>query len=585
MAAWSQVRPERVPAAGNPDARAARPGRPTCRRSYDGPVTTSPPLEHPPAEQAPVVTRQPLRAPLGRDHDGAPIRGAAERLAVFLSAGRNAAAVRGWVTALLVTGIAAVIRFPGLGNPPGLSFDEIYYAKDAYSLWHTGYEQNWSADADAGILAGTDPASFMSGAEYVVHPPLGKWVIGIGEQLFGMDAFGWRFMSAVIGCLSVLVLARMARRLTRSDVLGGLAGLFLAVDGLAIVMSRFALLDVQLAFWILCGVAALLCDRDWARVRLAHAIDTATGKVLGAGPRLWWRPWRFVAGVAFACSIATKWNGLYAFAVFMLLSVAWDFGARKTAGGINVAWTWFRNDVVPAFLTTVPVAVVIYVGSWIGWIVKPGGYLRDWADSGPAAGAAGLLPAWARSLWHYHEEIYRFHTTLTQHHPYQSDPWSWPIAGRPVAIATLFPAPGECGASECDRVVTALGTPTLWWGGCVAVIVCLGIFVGQRDWRFGLPIVGLVATWLPWFSYHGRPLFYFYAIAIIPFMILALVLVAGVLIGPSTASPDRRLLGVTAVAAFTSMVLVTFWFFYPIYTYQLISNADWGLRLWWRSWN
>jgi dolichyl-phosphate-mannose--protein O-mannosyl transferase len=400
-----------------------------------------------------------------------------------------------------------------------------------------------------------------------------------------MNAFGWRFMSAVAGCLSVLVLARMARRLTRSDVLGGLAGLFLAVDGLAIVMSRFALLDTQLAFWILCGVAALLCDRDWARARLAAAIDPATGRVTGAGPRLWWRPWRFAAGVAFGCSVATKWNGLFPLVVFLLVSVAWDYGARKTAGGINVAWTWFRNDVIPALLTTVPVALVLYVGSWTGWIVKPGGYFRDWADLVPAQGAARVLPGWLRSLWHYHQEIYLFHTTLSEHHPYQSDPWSWLIVGRPVAIATQFPAPGNCGASECDRVVTALGTPTLWWGGCVAVLVCLVLFVAKRDWRFGLPIAGLVATWLPWFSYHGRPLFYFYAIAIIPFLILAVVLVAGVAIGPATASPDRRLVGVTAVAAFTSMVIVTFWFFYPIYTYQLISNAGWGLRLWWGTWN
>ena len=187
-------------------------------------MTTSPPAERPAAEQSPVTTR---RTPLGHDHEGAPIRRASERLAAAVSTD-GAARMRGWATALLVTLIAAAIRFPGLGNPPGLSFDEVYYAKDAYSLWHTGYEQNWSAEADAGIVAGNDPSSYMSGAEYVVHPPLGKWVIGIGEQLFGMNAFGWRFMSAVVGCLSVLVLARMARRLTRSDVLGGLAGLFLA---------------------------------------------------------------------------------------------------------------------------------------------------------------------------------------------------------------------------------------------------------------------------------------------------------------------------------------------------------------------
>ena len=54
----------------------------------------------------------------------------------------------------------------------------------------------------------------------VVHPEVGKWLIGLGESAFGMDPFGWRVASAVVGSLMVLVMIRLARRVTRSTLLG-----------------------------------------------------------------------------------------------------------------------------------------------------------------------------------------------------------------------------------------------------------------------------------------------------------------------------------------------------------------------------
>ena len=66
----------------------------------------------------------------------------------------------------------------------------------------------------------------------MVHPPGGKWVIALGEQLFGMTPFGWRFMVALTGTLAVLIVARIGRRLFRSTLLGCTAGLLLALDGM-----------------------------------------------------------------------------------------------------------------------------------------------------------------------------------------------------------------------------------------------------------------------------------------------------------------------------------------------------------------
>ena len=103
----------------------------------------------------------------------------------------------------------------------------------------------------------------------VVHPEVGKWLIALGEKAFGMDPFGWRVAAAVVGSLMVLVMCRLARRLTGSTLLGCVAGLLLCFDGLQFVLSRLALLDIFLAFFILCAVACLVADRDWYRARMA----------------------------------------------------------------------------------------------------------------------------------------------------------------------------------------------------------------------------------------------------------------------------------------------------------------------------
>src|SRR5699024_8410588 len=111
-----------------------------------------------------------------------------------------------------------------------------------------------------------------------------------------------------------LVMCRLVRRLTGSNLLGCVAGLLLCFDGMHFVLSRLALLDIFLAFWILCAVHCLVADRDWTRARMV-ATDSPWGPTKG----LWVRPWRLLAGVCFGLAIATKWTALYPLAAFGLL--------------------------------------------------------------------------------------------------------------------------------------------------------------------------------------------------------------------------------------------------------------------------
>ncbi|MFF3512042.1 dolichyl-phosphate-mannose--protein mannosyltransferase [Streptomyces sp. NPDC002573] len=504
-----------------------------------------------------------------------------------------------WGGPLLVTLLAGLMRFWNLGSPRAVIFDETYYAKDAWALIHNGYEANWAKDANDLILQHSGHVPIPTDPAYVVHPPVGKYVIGLGELIFGFNPFGWRFMTALLGTLAVLLLCRIGRRLFRSTFLGCLAGALMAVDGLQFVMSRTSLLDGVLEFFVLAAFACLLVDRDRARARLAAALPAdADGRVrpdahTAETARLGWRPWRWAAGLMLGLAIGTKWNGLYILAAFCVMAVLWDVGARRVAGAPHPYRTALRRDTGITFLATVPVALIVYLTSWIGWILSPadgtGGYFRNWAATDGKGGNWTFLPDWLRSLWHYEHEVYLFHVHLSSPHTYQSNPWSWIVLGRPVSYFYESPSPGQSGCpsdagQKCAREVLALGTPLLWWAACFAILYVLWRWAFRRDWRAGAIACGIAAGYLPWFMYQERTIFFFYAVVFLPFLCLAVAMMVGALVGPPGADERRRVVGAAGAGVLVLLVAWNFIYFWPIYTGTAIPIDQWRSRMWLDTW-
>ena len=516
-----------------------------------------------------------------------------------------------WGGPLLVALFAGVLRLWDLGRPREVIFDETYYAKDAWSLWQYGYEATWDEKANEALLADPPRTLLDDTASYVVHPPVGKWTIGFGEWLgrplsalgdtLGLDwlgweplsPFGWRISVAVLGTLSVLMVCRIGRRLFRSTALGCLAGLLLAVDGLHLVMSRTALLDMVVMFWLLAAFGCLLVDRDHARARLAAALpyDPLTGvtrpdAAVGSRLPLGWRPWRLAAGVCLGLACATKWNGAYVLAAFGVMTVLWDVGARRTAGARSAYRAVLRRDALPAFCSLVPVAVLTYLVSWTGWFATRGGYFRDWAERHPDDGWS-WVPAPLRSLWHYHTEVYHFHVNLTSSHTYESNPFSWLVLGRPVSYYYESATYGEAGCgheSGCSYEVLALGTPLLWWAACGALVYLLYRWAARRDWRAGAVLCGVAAGYLPWFLYQERTIFYFYAVVLVPFLCLALAMAVGAMLGPPGSTERRRAAGAVAAGTLVLLIVWNFIYFWPIYTGGELPLSGWRARMWLDTW-
>jgi dolichyl-phosphate-mannose-protein mannosyltransferase len=506
----------------------------------------------------------------------------------------------GWGGPLLVTLMAGVMRFWHLGSPKAVIFDETYYAKDAWALVHRGFEVNWDKNANDLILRTHGHVKIPTDAAYVVHPPVGKYVIGLGELIFGFDPFGWRFMTALLGTLSVLMLCRIGRRIFRSTFLGCLAGALMAVDGLAFVMARTSLLDGVLMFFVLAAFGCLVIDRDRSRAKLAAELPVdEDGRIrpdahTAETTRLGWRPWRWTAGLLLGLAIGTKWNGLYILAAFCVMAVLWDVGSRKVAGARHPYGAVLMRDTGITALAMVPVAIATYLLSWIGWILSPtdgsGGYFRNWAATDGKGGMwTWLFPDWWRSLWHYEHEVYKFHVGLSSPHTYMSNPWSWLVDGRPVSYFYESPSPGTDGCpanagGKCAREVLAIGTPLLWWVACFAVLYVLWRWFFRRDWRAGAIACGIAAGYLPWFMYQERTIFFFYAVVFVPFLCLAVAMLLGAIIGPPGSSDTRRVAGATGAGVLVLLIAWNFIYFWPLYTGTAIPIDEWRSRMWLDTW-
>jgi dolichyl-phosphate-mannose--protein O-mannosyl transferase len=195
-------------------------------------------------------------------------------------------------------------------------------------------------------------------------------------------------------------------------------------------------------------------------------------------------------------------------------------------------------------------------------------------------------------LWYYHQDVYAFHAHFLNDstHVYASRPIGWLLQSRPVGVdAQLDIQPGAQGCdapagSTCLRQVLLLGNPLIWWAGTLALGFALIRWLGGRDWRFGVAVVGVASTWLPWLMYDDRPIFLFYAIAPLPFLVLGLTLALGSIVGSSNVPTPRRTAGVVVAGSYVVMAVFAFAWFWPVWTDQLLTHQEWLRRIWFTRW-
>lgn len=433
---------------------------------------------------------------------------------------------------LVLVLVSGFLRFNNLASPERPMFDEVYYAKDSCSYVLTLEECG------------------MNEAQTEVHPPLGKWIIGAGIEIWDYDSFGWRVACAVAGTLTVAVLFALGRRLFRNVVAATFAAGLLAIDFLHIVQSRISMLDIFVPLFAVAAFLCLVIDRDKLLDRI-DAGEALPSRVLG-------RPWRAAAGLLAGASVATKWSGGLVLVAIVLLACAWEVSAHKRAGSEEPFGTAFVQAGPNIVLSLVILPFLLYMLTYVARL--DGAVLTVPWDDG----------SWVRAFVDKQQNMWSFHQGLDSTHHYQSPGWSWLLLKRPVAYYYE-----DLGNDQVQEIM-AFGSPFVWWASILALVYVFVNWFRKREMSGpeGVILVGFALGYLPWLlpQFARSAIFLFYLLPAVPFMCLAL----GYALTRIGWSWEAR----AAQALFAAGAIAAFVYFQPLLYKTTIPRAEWDSRIW-----
>ncbi|NET39620.1 MAG: phospholipid carrier-dependent glycosyltransferase, partial [Cyanothece sp. SIO1E1] len=405
----------------------------------------------------------------------------------------------------------------------------------------------------------------------------------------------YRWMNALAGSLMPLVVAGIAYQLSHRRSYAWVASLFTAVDGLLLVESRYALINIYLVLFGLLG--------HWFFLSALNS-QAKQRKI-----------WLVAAGISMGACIAVKWNGLGfllgLYLLWLLAKLIWQI-QPQTAATIHPRCMPWQN-----LGQLQPSSVCFYLGVLPAWV-----YVLFWIPH------LRLNPS---NFWTVHADMLSYHLSLgADAHPACSAWYTWPFMMRPVtyvfrkaySLTEPIDALGPTPPPENWQVaydVHAMGNPILWWLSTAAILLMAGFLIQQvwillkhqqnlkpiahrlspiayhpsshpnpRPKSHPLPIpsqvwipfylvVNYAANWLPWAGVE-RCLFLYHYMTASVFALMAIAwLVSRWLQHPQ---PKWRIAGAMAIL----LVLLAFVFWLPIYLGLPLSPEAWRSRWWIASW-
>ena len=401
----------------------------------------------------------------------------------------------------------------------GTMFDEIYHGRTAYEFLHglVTYE--------------------------TTHPHLGKILISLGVLLFGMNPFGWRFMSVIFGILLIPLIYLFAKKIFKSTFIATVTAGLLTFDCMHYTLSRIATIDIIAAFFILLMYYYMyryFVEDSRYRVSATSLQDKFPPKSVYFPLAL--------SGMSMAFGIATKWTGVYA------------------GAGLAVLFIWYSITHFPKKQTLrlfffcclffIVVPLIIYTLCFIPVV----GYFEY----------SGLIDKTIQGT----KYMFDYHANLVAEHYYSSPFYEWPIIWMP-----LLDACDEVSASMSSCVST-MGNPAIWWFGIPCQLYVLFRWIFKKDKKAGFLCIAYLAQYVPWMSISRITFIYHYFPASL-FMIL--------MTGYALLHVKEHFSwGKKAIIAYLVIALVCFFAFFPVvsglpvsreYGYSLRWLKDWILVL------
>ena len=422
-------------------------------------------------------------------------------------------------------------------------FDEIYHGRTAYEFLHGIHTYE------------------------TTHPHLGKILISIGIALFGMNPFGWRFMSVIFGILMVGVMYLFAKRLFGSTFIATMTAGLLTFDCMHYTLSRIATIDIFIAFFILLMYyflyeyfikeQALRFPKTKKRKKKKNQEANAG---VSAGPNLAPENTRTgkeviltkdlllplaLCGVSMAFGVATKFTGVYA------------------GIGLGILFIWYtltyfpKKQVLKLFLFCclffVLIPVIVYVLTFIPVVTH-----REYANIFEKA-------------YHCTINMYNYHANLEAEHYYSSPFYEWPVIWMPLLYADDDLINGLASSISC------MGNPAIWWPGIACFFFILYRYLFKRDRKAGFLLIAYLAQYVPWMGV-GRITFIYHYLPAILFTMLMM----GYVMHLICEKIPRY--GARIVSGYMLIVVFVFFMFFPVISGYPVKE-EWGLSLrWLKDW-
>ncbi|MFH1367023.1 MAG: phospholipid carrier-dependent glycosyltransferase [Patescibacteria group bacterium] len=405
---------------------------------------------------------------------------------------------------LALTLVALFTRFYQLDTPPKIVSDEHYFVDfGRHYLSHTFYHD--------------------------VHPPLGKFFIASGMKIFGDTPFGWRFFTALFGSLLIPLAYLLARKIFKNYFIPLIFSLFFLFDGLFLVQSRMARLDVIYSFFILLAYLLFFCFLGSNTFKKAHLF-------------------LILAGIFFGLSISTKWLALAGLGPILILWLNQTQWWQNTA--LKNIINFLPNIRLPGYYFILYFIVIPFSLYFLVWQIHYG------------------LTATKAITWYENYKILTYHENITEVHTYGSPFWSWPLDIQP------FPYFFEKAGNKI-KVIVELGNPLVWWPSLVGALYAIKKYL-FRDRKINLLLLIFLTHFLP-FIFIKRSLFLYHFLPAAPFLWLIFIY----LLNDHWQKNKRNKVIITG---YLLLVFFSFIFFWPVLTGQEISQDTLNLRAWLPSW-
>jgi dolichyl-phosphate-mannose--protein O-mannosyl transferase len=355
-----------------------------------------------------------------------------------------------------------------------------------------------------------------------LHPPLAKLIQAGSIKLFGDNPAAWRLPSVVFG--TALIPATFFLALLffgkKTAVFGATV---IAFENMTLVMSRITMNDVFVTFFIV--LSFIFCKLYIDRPRLK---------------------WILLTSLSLGLAVGSKWTGFYAIgAIFVFLFL------------LRIKQK--RLDLKIFLVLLIP--PICYLLS----------YSQFWLQGHTITDFVNLH----KQIWWYqnrHDLEHSYGTTPIYCVPHglngtkQWCPWALDVRG---VYFSYEPYGGKNAG-----YIYLLGNPVVSWIGIIAVCYMLGKLTERPKKEQVLVLLGYFIFWVPWI-FSPRIMFLYHYLPSIPFM--------AVIIGYFLKDIYGSKLKYFSFALL-ALIIITFFYFYPISTgYPIpISNID--KYMWLKTW-